>query len=138
MKENSINFQFSENSASGGLEALHVFLKQEFSEWPREEFAATTSPKLSGTTRSDPALTISLISLAISVPSAILATWDLSQRMQLKQRLDRLIEWAKDRAARKEDNPFVERPDGSVRRLEDLKPEEILDSLTPPPNNRPG
>lgn len=66
----------------------------------------------------------------VSIPSGVLAAWDLAERIELKEKIDRLLAWVKEHAATlSPSRPSVHLPNGKVIPLNTVKPEEILDML---------
>ena len=68
----------------------------------------------------------------------MLSTWDLAVRLQLKQKVEQLIAWAKERRTRSQRNPFVVLPpDHKVVPLDQAGPEQLLDAIAARAANSP-
>ena len=73
---------------------------------------------------------IAIAALVVSIPSGVLAAWDLAERIKLKEKIDRLLAWVKQHATTlSPSRPNVHLPNGKVIPLNTVKPEEILDML---------
>lgn len=129
MTQHSVEFQFQGERRDADAKELEALLADTFVDWPQHMTEKTTIP--TGTHRSDP---VAVAALILSIPAALLATWDLAQRIHLKEKVDRLINWAKEKAKNTPAghpnlpiHPTVHLPDGRVLPLDQLKPEEFLD-----------
>jgi hypothetical protein len=68
--------------------------------------------------------------LILSIPPAIQSAWDLAQRIKLKEKIDKLIAWAKDRSVRGKVNPSVLLPpEGKAVPLDQAASQQILDAV---------
>jgi len=124
MSEPQLQFHFRDSEFRGAADELAQFLANELPDWqPRVE-----EQVLSGEARkADP---IAIIALVLSIPPAIQSTWDLAQRIKLKEKIDKLIAWAKDRSARGKANPSVVLPpEGKAVPLDEAAPQQILDAI---------
>ena len=128
MTQHSVEFQFQGEGRDAAAKELGTLLADTFADWPQQLTEKTTVP--TGTHRSDP---VAVAALILSIPAALLAAWDLAQRIHLKEKVDRLINWAKEKAkntpAGHPNLPMMHLPDGRVIPLDQLKPEEFLDVL---------
>ena len=80
-----------------------------------------------GGVKGDP---IAIAALALAIPGGILATWDLAERIKLKEKIDCLLAWVKQHATTlSQSNPTVHLPNGQVIPLNTVTPQEILDML---------
>jgi len=70
---------------------------------------------------------ISLLTLILAIPSAVLATMDIADRIEKRRRATRLIEEGRRLHEGKNVQTFVLMPDGSPKRLEGLTPDQLLD-----------
>ena len=118
-----LQFEFRGSEGREAAGELSEFLRHEFADW--QSNVAEQSPA-DAVLRSDP---VAVIALILSVPSAILATWDLAERMKLRAKVDHLITWAKVRAACGKANPTLMLPQGRAVPLDEAKPEQILDAV---------
>ena len=131
MAQHSIEFQFQGEGREAEAKELEALLADTFADWPQHVTEKTSIPTSSN--KSDP---VAVAALILSIPAALLATWDLAQRIRLKEKVDRLINWAKEKAKNTPAghpnlpiHPTVHLPDGRVLPLDQLKPEELLDVL---------
>lgn len=124
MSEPQLQFHFRDSDSRGAADELAQFLANELPDWqPRVE-----EQVLSGEARKTDPLTI--IALILSIPPAIQSAWDLAQRIKLKEKIDKLISWAKDRSASGKVNPSVVLlPEGKAVPLHEAAPQQILDSI---------
>lgn len=85
-------FEFEQNDPER-IAALQQKLREEFPDWT---CAQTTlqSERRADSKALDP---VAVIALVLSIPPAIEASWDLVTRMKIKQRIDSLLAWAKQR-----------------------------------------
>lgn len=117
-------FQFDGVDSRAAAEELAAFLQNDFADWqPRaEEQKSAIEGRKSGDT-------LAVLAVILSVPGAILATWDIAVRINLKTKIDRVIEWGQERAARGEEVPRIVFPDGSAVPLDQAKTADILNAL---------
>jgi hypothetical protein len=125
MSEPQLQFHFRDSDSRGAADELAQFLANELPDWqPRVE-----EQVLSGEARrdTDP---VAIIALILSIPPAIQSAWDLAQRIKLKEKIDKLIAWAKDRSARGKVNPSVLLPpEGKAVPLDQAASQQILDAV---------
>lgn len=124
MKPKSFQFRFSGPEGASNATETKSFLSSEFSDWPLHSEALGSQTVPGSATRGD---TIDLITLGLSIPGAILAGWDLTVRLKLKAKFDRLIAWALDRHTRLQHNPFITLPNGQSAPLHEIRTEQLLD-----------
>ena len=125
MVQPGIEFQFHGEGRDALARELSDLLSNEFDGWPQHTTNKTIAPV--GEQKSDP---VAIAALIIAVPAAVLATWDLAQRIQVKQKIDRLISWAKRKESEAPETQMtIHLPGGAVVRLDQVKPESILDVL---------
>ncbi len=126
MSDYQLEFQFSSQCDPELQPELQQALKDCFSDWPHQCLTKTTTPQPGQ--KGDP---IAIAALVLAIPGGILATWDLVQRLQLKQKLETLIAWAKDKLRRDpKSNISIHLPNGIVLRLDQLSPQQVLDLVT--------
>jgi len=124
MSEPQLQFHFRGSDSREAAEELAQFLRNELPDWQQR----VEEPVVSGERHKVDPFTI--IALILSVPPAIQSTWDLAQRIKLKEKVDRLIGWAKGRSARHEVSPSVILPpDGQAVPLDKAVPQQILDAV---------
>ena len=121
----SIEFQFQGTAREALAEELGHLLVDNFADWTQSK--AAKPPVSRGDDKSDP---VAITALIIAVPATVLATWDLAKRMQLKEKVDRLITWAQETFKKEpQSGTTIHLSDGSVVPLEQMKPEQFLDML---------
>jgi hypothetical protein len=119
-----LQFLFSGLECRDAAEDLVKFLANELPDWQSHLAQQASSAEVE---RSDP---LTIIALILSVPPAIQSSWDLAQRIKLKEKIDRLIGWAKARKARDNINPSVVLPpEGQAVPLDKAVPQQILDAI---------
>ena len=125
MTQHSIEFQFQGTAREALAEELGQLLVDNFADWTQSK--AAKSPVSRGDDKSD---AVAIATLILTVPPAVVATWDLAQRMQLKEKVDRLITWAQEICKKApQSGTTIHLSDGSVVPLEQMKPEQFLDML---------
>ena len=73
---------------------------------------------------------ISLTSLIIVIPSAILAIADIAERIQTKKKLDRTLEAIQKQAANKKQITIkIRYPDGMIKEISTVESVEILETI---------
>jgi hypothetical protein len=124
MSESPLQFHFRGSESRDAANELAQFLGKELPDWPSQVVEQTPSGEAQ---RADP---LTIIALILSVPPAIESSWDLTQRIKLKEKMDRLIAWAKARAARHAINPSVMLPrSGQAVPLDQATPQQVLDAI---------
>jgi hypothetical protein len=123
MSEPTLQFHFTDSESRGAADELAQFLAKELPDWqPRVE-----KQVVSGEARkADP---VAIIALILAIPPAIQSVWDLAQRIKLKEKIDKLIAWAKDRSAHGKVNASVLLPEGKAVPLDQAAPQQILDAV---------
>jgi hypothetical protein len=124
MSEPQLQFHFRDSDSRGAADELAQFLANELPDWqPRVEEQVLSAEGR----KADP---IAIIALVLSIPPAIQSSWDLAQRIKLKEKIDKLIAWAKDRSARGKVNPSVLLPpEGKAVPLDQAASQQILDAV---------
>ncbi len=123
--QHSIEFQFQGTAREALAEDLGHLLVDNFADWTQSK--ADKSPVSRGDDKSDP---VAITALILAVPGTVLVTWDLAKRMQLKEKVDRLITWAQETCKTEpQSDTTIHLSDGSVVPLEQMKPEQFLDML---------
>ena len=131
MNDQQFEFRFEGPGAEAEARALAAFLGSEFPDWPARLVPRPPPghPEAHGTREA--ATTIALVSLLLALPSGVKDGLELAERLKLKEKLRRLIAWAKQR--RPEQNPFaVLPPHGLKVPLHQAQPEQLLVALTHP------
>lgn len=81
----------------------------------------------------DAVLTVAVITLVLTIPSAVKNSLDLAERFKLKARCERLVAWAKARRARRKVNPFAAvPPNGKLIPLDQARPDQLLEAIAGP------
>jgi hypothetical protein len=70
---------------------------------------------------------VAAVSLALSIPGAVIAAMDLAQRLELVPKLRRLIGFAAEQKRANHMQLLIDVGDGSPRPLDSLTPEQIID-----------
>jgi len=127
MLTRALEFCIQGDSNESTNQELFTLLQDIFTDWPLQKTTQPVESHVEGPTRTDP---VAVAALVLAVPGAVLATWDLAHRMELKDKVERLIDWAK---RKKQENPTLVitfSPSGiRVKYLDQTEPEEILDAL---------
>ena len=92
MPQHYIEFQFAGEARDILAKELSDLCAVHFADWPQTTVQKT---QVVEGDKSDP---VAVAALIIAIPSAVLASWDLAQRMQLKTKVDHLLAWAQDKA----------------------------------------
>jgi hypothetical protein len=132
MPQHHIEFQFQGKTDDPYIHALKTLLADILPDWPQQTIEKTGVPARGD--KSDPiaiaALAVATTSLIVAIPGGVLATWNLAERIKLKEKIDRLLVWVQERAATlSQSSPTMHLPNGKVIPLGTVKPEEILDML---------
>ncbi len=112
-------------------------LADEFAELMAAELGTRPRPSSEGDSRpSEPvrcrgADPVAVAALILAVPGAALAAADLAQRLELKQKLDRLLAWARDKLADDSQNRIeVVVPQGKTLELDRADSAEMIEIAT--------
>ncbi len=102
---------------------LSQVIEREFDARPRRELP---SPPGAGAARGgDP---VALAALVLAIPGAILAAADLAQRIKLREKVDRLIAWAKEKAGAGTPNRVeIIDAEGRAKRLDEAEVAEVIE-----------
>ena len=102
-------------------------LRDELPDWQSQLAEKAPSTEVE---RVDPLTVIAVVSLILSVPPAIQSSWDLAQRIKLKEKIDRLIARAKARSAQGKIIPTVVLPhEGRAVPSDQAAPQQLLDAI---------
>ncbi len=120
-----LQFQSTGPEANEGIQDLAELFRRDFPEWQVHQEGATLVP---GERKAD---TVAVLSLIVMIPPAIMASWDLARRVELKKRVvDPLIAWAKNRRQSGKTNPVVMlSPDEEAVPLDEVRPDEVLNAV---------
>lgn len=125
MQNNRPTLEIRGQNAAQAEQELQALFEAELGERAARLEAPAAAER--GATRSDP---VAVAALILAIPSAILATMDLAQRLKLKQRVDRLLDWARSKRAA---DPGIEltlvTSDGRALPLDRAEAGEVLDAL---------
>jgi hypothetical protein len=128
MEKQQFEFCFGGPAAEADARELADFLAGEFPDWPTHVGPGRVVPTAPGT-RGD-ATTLAIIALVLALPGSIKNAIDLADRLKLKTKLERLIDWAKARRERRLTNPSIALPPhGASVPLDQVKPEQVLQAL---------
>ena len=127
MTQHSIEFQFQGEARDALARELGNLLADTLADWPQHTTDKATTP--TGSHKID-AVSVAVAALILAVPGAVLATWDLAKRIQLKEKVDRLINWDKEKATTAPQTRMtIHLPNGIVVALDQVKPEDLLNVL---------
>ena len=127
MPQHHIEFQFQAKTDDPQIHELKTLLADILPDWPQQTVEKTIQPSGINRTGPDP---IAVAALLLAIPGAMVASWDLAERIKLKEKIDRLLAWVQERAATlSQSSPTMHLPNGKVIPLNTVKPEEILDML---------
>jgi hypothetical protein len=127
MSEPQLQFHFKGSESRDAANELAQLLRDELPDWQSQLAEKAPSTEVE---RVDPLTVIAVMSLILSVPPAIQSSWDLAQRIKLKEKIDRLIAWAKARSAQGKIIPTVVLPhEGSAVPLDQAAPQQLLDAI---------
>ena len=107
---------------------LAQLIERQFGVSPKRVRSESTGSSDSDTERTDP---VAVASLVLAVPSAIVATLTLAERLELKKKVDGLISWAKERVRERLEVRIVVSRRGRSVPLDSAEPGEIIDLLAP-------
>ena len=107
MSEPQLQFHFKGSECRDAANELAQLLRDELPDWQSQLAEKAPSTEVE---RVDPLTVIAVMSLILSVPPAIQSSWDLAQRIKLKEKIDRLITWAKARSVQGKIIPTVVLP----------------------------
>lgn len=131
MKKQGFEFHFDGPQAEVASREMANFLAKEFPGCTTGVQQRQPSHKAEGTR--DAGTTVAIIALVFSLPGVTKNTLDVADRLKLKEKLTRLIAWAKERRARRRQNPFlILPPHGLKLPLDQAKPDQLLDAVTDP------
>jgi len=128
MAERDLEFFIEGPGAPALAEELSELIQTEFGHSPGRSIpgssAGTGEPE-----RLNPTA-IAAAALIVSLPGAAVATLDLAQRLKLREKCDRLIAWAGEKAADGEDSSirFVKK-DGRWVLLREAESKDLLESV---------
>ena len=127
MSDRAFEFSIQGDQSGSTNQELSTLLQDVFTDWPLQKTTKPVESPGEARTRTDP---VTVAALVLAVPGAILATWDLAQRIELKKKVERLIDWAR---RKKKENPTLvitlTLSGIRVKYLDRTEPEEILDAL---------
>ena len=127
MSDKAFEFSIQGDQSGSTNQELSTLLQEVFTDWPLQKTNKPIESPGEARTRTDP---LTVAALVLAVPGAILATWDLAQRIELKKKVERLIDWAR---RKKKENPTLvitlTLSGIRVKYLDRTEPEEILDAL---------
>lgn len=136
MTSGRIEFQFEDDGPHNGTDDLAQWLQREFPS-AHVETNHRPAPTPPGEHR-DLNTTLNVAILILALPQGVKATVDLADRYHLREKLARLIAWAKERRARRLRNPFVALPPHDLKvPLDQAKPEQLLDAVAAPEKSPP-
>lgn len=124
MSDSDLKLRIEGPDADGLADELSLFLETEFGTRPtrrRDEERAQRTAVLRG----DP---LALVAVALAIPGTILAASDLARRLELRQKAEKLIAWARGKTAA-DGGTRVEVIDGNgrARPLDQIEASEVLE-----------
>ena len=136
MSRHEFEFRFEVEQAEADALALKDFFAQEFPAAAARVARRQSHPRRDGVR--DAHLTISIFALVLSATSATKNAFDLAARFKLKEKVQRLIDWAKARRKAGQRNPFVVLPpDNKIVPLDQAQPDRLTDALVAHANPHP-
>lgn len=122
---NELRFHIEGPASKQIAQSLEAFLEAEFEVRPerREGDQGITPP--GGRERTDP---VAVAALIVAIPSGILAAMDLAERIHLKDKVQRLIEWVRKSKTSPSDRIFLVFREGKVLPLDEATPAQIMDA----------
>lgn len=105
--------------------ALEAFFAETFSERVRRESPPTVS---SGTEKAIDPVTVAVAALILNIPNALLATANLAERLQLKQKVERLIALARREWREHGTRIWLQRRNATPLALDEIEPADVLDA----------
>ncbi len=137
MPEMNIEFRFAGPDARAEAQALADFFRQDWPDWPTR--IAEQRPRDSDQAVQRGGELVAWIALILALPGALKNAFDLAERIKLKEQVERLLAWARERRARGQRNPYlVLSPEGRSVPLDEARLDEFLDALaTPAARQRP-
>ena len=121
----TFSFQIRDDD-NGVADDLRAILAEELPDWSCRQATTTETSDL----ESKHADGATIAMLVLATPPAILATWDLSRRLQLKQRLDRALARMKDLCHSRDVTVLVVDPDGRTVEIHQATTTELLDAIS--------
>lgn len=121
MPDLKFHLQGSQTDATAA--ALETFFSETFGENARLE--SLQRPAGGETEKTDP---IAVAALILSIPSALLAAMDLAARLQLKEKVARLISLARREWTEHGTRIWLQRRDATPLALDEAQPADILDA----------
>lgn len=122
MSDLKLHLQGSQTEATAT--ALEAFFAETFGEPARRE-SPLPPPVSEAAKAADP---IAVAALVLSIPGALLATVDLAERLQLKQKIERLIALARREWREHGTRIWLRRRDATPLALDEIEPAEVLDA----------
>jgi hypothetical protein len=122
MSDLKFHLQGSQTDATAA--ALEMFFAETFCETARRENLPMPAP---GETQKvvDP---IAVAGLVLSIPGALLAAMDLAQRLQLKEKVERLIALARREWREHGTRIWLQRRNATPLALDEIEPADVLDA----------
>lgn len=130
MTDARLEFHFEGPDAQSQAQELAGLLERELPDWPAELVERPASPTAETAMRS--VELIKVLALILSIPGAINSTLTLADRIKLKDKLRRLVEWAGARRQRNQFVPQLVSPSGRSLPLDDDRVYQFLDELAGP------
>jgi hypothetical protein len=122
----NLHIRIEGEAAEDAVEELRAFLKRELEVEPQLTSLVPTEAK--GRRAADP---VAIATLVLSIPSAALASADLAERVKLREKLGRLIAWAKRLRTERELRCRIEAATGT-KDLDTVSEDELLALEHPP------
>ena len=131
MKYLELELQFDGPHAEADAQALAEHLAREFPSASTRFVRKENSTRADGTR--DLPLIIPILALLVALPAAVKHSLDVNDRLELTKKCARLVAWAKERRARRQQNPFVVLPPHGVKTpLDQAQPEQLVNALAGP------
>lgn len=121
MKEPGFKFTVAGRNAEETARDLADFIEKEFDH--KTESTRTASPQEQKRVRSfDP---LSAAAFVVALPSAVLGALELLDRMKKKEKVDKLLQWLKDKKVQ----VTITAPDGTTINMDAAQSSDLLDAL---------